>query len=516
MKFILINFFCFVLSNSFAFHLRDISLKSLKCNTIFSYSYDFSNFSKIIKFTTNNNSPEISKITISNPNDFPYFGCFMGKGALNKMTELFRKRKYSQKIDLKLDSKENLQFFIFHLNSPGQVHLIDIKTEWDYEFTRNSNILSIFTIIFASRSNETGKIIISWFPKVTKVFAPKGTKSFLDYRLSKAIELFPILNEQFESLREFIMRKIPFSYSKKERMKRPISDDTFIENAPLIKADVQFKALKLEQNQIIYVWTDETAHFWLSKTGETLYVVDAGLQILANGIDFVISDSEKITCIRIFITLFLLDHVQALAGFIARSATAQRKIFLYVHEDNKIELAGWLAENLHHIQKYKVFLEFLGSSNKNIENDGSVSVVGFACNYCGKVKHFFANFSFIIMEKGKCVKLFASDSNSNPEFSFSGNDNSNDLKEYLEFIFSSIELLDGSQKCAHVFLDYGHFNGKKENFDLAKYEYFTKDKRESLKIQIFYEHNKFEGGYNLAKAHLNHHFKQGSTVDECK
>ena len=98
----------------------------------------------------------------------------------------------------------------------------------------------------------------------------------------------------------------------------------------------------LNQDEIVYLFSDETTHIWINEYEDSLFMVDAGAPPLVNGISYFLTTISTIKNLYIFITHFHIDHVQSLAGLILNSQ--EYLITVYFHESIVSEFAGWYLD----------------------------------------------------------------------------------------------------------------------------------------------------------------------------
>lgn len=174
----------------------------------------------------------------------------------------------------------------------------------------------------------------------------------------------------------------------------------------------KINAIQLKADEIIYLPSDETTHLWVNSDGDTVFVFDAGCPILVNGLSSIISDSaKKIKAIKIFISHFHHDHVQAMASFIVNSK--EYDIVIHIHEGLVLEFMGWLLDNYPHLVNGTTTyckIMILRNETYTIAN---TKVKGVLTNEYknNSLKHFTTSATYLFGEKDKCVKVFSGDIN---------------------------------------------------------------------------------------------------------
>jgi len=315
---------------------------------------------------------------------------------------------------------------------------------------------------------------------------------------------------------------------------------------------------------MIYVYSDETTHIWLAQKKDYILVVDAGSQILAGGIQKVISDLPKDVTLAIFMTHFHADHVQSLAMLIKQSSKNVKNIVVYIHSGISCQFSGWLMENYPHVfQKEKGYLfkliiikdQHVHELGKNLsfqavlhhrfitaeetkkivitpekeskkivitpepkkpekEPKINVETLDESKKIDNPLKHYIPSTSWIIHEKGKSMKLFTGDINPPPP-PITKEELQLQILNYFRQVFKEIDSSKGS-KCIHVFWDYGHFDGilskdLKYAEDL-KNENFVDKNGVMIHAQFYNEHLKNEKEYRIFKIGLDNSEFEVNTV----
>lgn len=482
-----------------------------RCSLVHSFQYTFGDLikNKIVSFQ--NSQQKVDRIQVRKNTNELNFGTYLGKGVLSMLPQL-QLSQYHNPMILEIDTNESPQFLIFYLAfPPGNMLINPFQVNWIYNFTNNANIYQIFSLLTTASTNTNGETIIKFFNNMNKVILPFAGIQALRTRIAHTKSYFQaktLLLTNLDALDNYITSNNQVFTETREHVNFEVNDQVPLYSAPSIPQ------ITLQSDTILYAWTDETTHLWLNTARNSLFIVDAGSQILTAGIANILRMNE-ITTINIFLTHFHLDHVQGLAGLIWTAYAANRVIKIYVHEYNALELSGYLAENLHFLlttdNKIKVEVHLLHDGITNIDGVGVQPIHSHKFNIPSSgdaktIRHFITCTSYVFFEPGKCVKVFTGDINPNPP----ANGNSNNwasINLYFQNIFGAIDV---QKNCAHVFWDYGHFLGGtvfEYKNELQNSQYNSKN-GQRMNIAFYYEHNKNPAGFNLVKEELDQNLQQ--------
>jgi hypothetical protein len=506
-------------------------------------TYNFNDFETSYLSYNNEQGLFHLKSLESRPIKTPQFSTFLGKGFLEKIKSSvpgwFNQAVTSkpEKFKIRVDSPEDIQMLVYYLSyPPAEAPLLGKMTPKDgevkintfeYEFTEKSNFYQIINLLVTGWYTIDLESVLGFFEANTKMTVPKEAQKKLNDRLDAVKEEFGDQTKIVKTVDD-LKKKIDDLFTKQilnssvdEAQKAKNQQGTTANNSkntllPVVPEVNRLSDFKINGDEIIYTFTDETTHVFTQ--GEDVFVVDAGAQVLINGVGLLLT-TPNYQNVHIFITHFHLDHVQGLAGLIQKEFNDKKKVTLHIHEVLSAEFVGWASQNWEIIGPYGQEKKF----TLEVLNDAAPKDKPYPFkNNKLESKHFIASTSWIFPAQpavktennqvqgnnqktndGVCTKIFTGDFNAQvgdnqPQLRQDG------VKGYFEHIQSIID----QTTCAYVFWDWGHFiagstpDTYKHILDDAKY----------AKLKYIWEHEKNNKGFILKKINLETAFSSSKHV----
>ena len=464
-------------------------------------SYDFSTFSSKVYLDSANQT-----LSITQDDGKTNFAAFMGKGFLSIMPN-FVGKNYSSNMTMKIETTENLQFFIYYTNfPPGAAPLIPSSVNWTYNFSSLSNFYQVFTLFTTSSSDSSGEMsTCAFFQRVVKLFLPKGGTNFMKQRLNNVNSSLGTLlgsNDDIATIQGHL--GTISSYFNSITIEEGVQQaGTTQADPPSANVTVNFNLSN--DNDLIYSYSDETSHFWLNSDKTSLFIVDAGSQLLATGLNNSIQNLT-VQYVNIFVTHCHYDHIQSLATFIYKNYKTYN-ITVFVSSRVVFGLTGWMLENYPFITdgqgNFTFKMVIMPSNNTNIVNvpNTNLKVQAIQHNEFPKhdLKHFIPSTTWVFYEPNKCAKIFSGDLNP-PSPKPNTTVLATDIQAYFEQVY---QIVSGDQNCLDYFWDYGHFADPNENYNSTLQNFNRTDmKNQTLNSDLYYIHYKNTSGTAVYKVNL--------------